>query len=289
MSKLKFSGHDSFHCRALWLRKGYDFIKEGNKFDEEATVELGVGKNMVNAINYWMKSFQLVDQTNKFSELAEFIFGKDGVDRTLEDITTLWLLHYHLVTENIASIYSLVFNEFRKQRIEFSKKQLHNYLIHKCAETKTSVSENTITRDITVFLRNYLRPKKANKNLEEMFSGLFIDLDLIEGLKKFEDDDYQWYKIENKDRNEIPKELILYAILDYKKLNRSISFDELHFGFNRVGNVFALSSKGLLDKINALIKSYKNITFTDDAGIRVLQIKHEMNKWDILRKYYEKK
>ncbi|MDX9931639.1 MAG: DUF4007 family protein, partial [Bacteroidales bacterium] len=25
--KYTFSGHDSFQCRQLWLKKGYDFVK----------------------------------------------------------------------------------------------------------------------------------------------------------------------------------------------------------------------------------------------------------------------
>lgn len=62
LKKLTFSGHDSFQCRSLWLKKGYDFVKAGRSFtDEDAVVELGVGKNMVNAIRYWMKAFGLTN------------------------------------------------------------------------------------------------------------------------------------------------------------------------------------------------------------------------------------
>jgi hypothetical protein len=44
--KYTFSGHDSFHCRQLWLKKGYDFAKEGKNFnDEDAVVKLGVWKS----------------------------------------------------------------------------------------------------------------------------------------------------------------------------------------------------------------------------------------------------
>src|SRR3990172_1924861 len=113
--KLTFSGHESFHCRTLWLKKGYDFISSDKKFNApDAVVDLGVGKNMVSAINYWMKSFGLLKKENKLSDIAVFIFGKNGVDPYLENPATLWLLHYHLVTESHASIYSLVFNDFRK-------------------------------------------------------------------------------------------------------------------------------------------------------------------------------
>ena len=49
--KFTFSGHETFHCRQLWLKKGYDFVKNGNKFtDNESVVLLGVGKNMVSAL-----------------------------------------------------------------------------------------------------------------------------------------------------------------------------------------------------------------------------------------------
>ena len=46
--KYTFSGHESFQCRQLWLKKGYDYINKNKTFtDEDAVVELGVGKNMI--------------------------------------------------------------------------------------------------------------------------------------------------------------------------------------------------------------------------------------------------
>ena len=121
-----------------------------------------------------------------------------------------------------------------------------------------------------------------------MFSGIFIDLNLIEPLKKFTDEEMDWYKIENKDRYDIPAEIILYGILNHLVDNNSITFDEMLFSYNNVGNVFALSSKGLLEKIGILTKKYSSITFTDDAGIRLLQFKSKPDKYKVLRKYYEK-
>ena len=83
--KLSFSGHESFHCRSLWLKKGYDFISQEKKFNSpDAVVDLGVGKNMVSSINYWMKSFGLIEEENKLSELADFILGEKGLTHTLK-------------------------------------------------------------------------------------------------------------------------------------------------------------------------------------------------------------
>ncbi len=56
--KYTFSGHESFPCKTLWLKKGYDFIMAGKDFnDPTAVVDLGVGKNMVAAVRYWYKVF----------------------------------------------------------------------------------------------------------------------------------------------------------------------------------------------------------------------------------------
>ena len=289
MTKLNFSGHDSFHCRSLWLNKGLNFISQDKNFSApSAVVDLGVGKNMVSAINHWLKSLGLVNNKNSLTKIADFIFGKSGVDPYLEDEASLWLLHYHLITENFASTYSLVFNEFRKLHIEFNKNQLFHFLIRKCDEANQSVSSNTLKRDIQVFLRSYVKPIKANKNLEELYSGLFIELDLIESLKKYDEEDKLWYKIENKERHNIPSEIILYSILNNYKNSSSFSFEELLIGFNSPGNIFALNSKGLQEKINEIINQNKNVIFTDDAGIREMQIKKALDPMKVLQKYYEK-
>ena len=285
--KLSFSGHESFHCRSLWLKKGYDFISQEKKFNSpDAVVDLGVGKNMVSSMNYWMKSFGLIEEENQLSELADFILGKHGVDPYLENPATLWLLHYQIVTKNKASIYSLVFNEFRKKKIEFSKTQLYNFLAAKCEETKTYFTENTLKRDMDVFLRNYVKPYKAKKNLEDFFSGIFIELNLIERLSKYDEKETDWYRIENKERKDVPPEILLYCILDNNSYGDSITLDELLHNHNSIGNIFALTTKDVLEKIESLTRTKYKIGFSDVAGIRLLQFVKKPYKWDVLKKYY---
>lgn len=289
MNKLNFSGHESFHCRSLWLKKGYDFILHDKKFSApDSVVDLGVGKNMVSAISYWLRSFGLVSKENKLSAIADFIFGRNGVDPYLENPATLWLLHYNLVIGNRASIYSLVFNEFRKKKIEFNKLQLQNFLKAKCEETKTNYTEATIQRDISVFLRSYVKPQRYQKNLEDFFSGIFIELNLIEPLLKYDEKETDWYRIENKERQDIPPEVLLYCILDNEKHGDSITLDELLHEHNSIGNVFALTVKDVLDKIEHLTKSKYKISFSDNAGIKVLQFISKPDKWTVLKSYYGK-
>ena len=64
MIKISFSGHETFHCRNYWLKKGLDHIWSGQKFNDDAIINLGVGKNMVSSIRFWLRSFGL-DENHK--------------------------------------------------------------------------------------------------------------------------------------------------------------------------------------------------------------------------------
>lgn len=132
-SKFVFSGHESFPCKTLWLKKGYDFNKANKDFNSpEAVVELGVGKNMVAAIRYWYKVFGLNSEDERTKWIPDFLFNdQDGKDRFMEDLGTLWLLHFLLVYSNIASIYNLFFVDFQKERRRLDKNQIVTFVIRK--------------------------------------------------------------------------------------------------------------------------------------------------------------
>ena len=41
LERYVFSGHESFPCKSLWLKKGYDFVFGGNDFNSADAVEIG--------------------------------------------------------------------------------------------------------------------------------------------------------------------------------------------------------------------------------------------------------
>ncbi len=42
-TRYTFSGHESFYCKSLWLKKGYDFVSANKNFNNPgAVVDLGV-------------------------------------------------------------------------------------------------------------------------------------------------------------------------------------------------------------------------------------------------------
>ncbi|RLD34691.1 MAG: hypothetical protein DRJ02_02275 [Bacteroidetes bacterium] len=74
MKGLKFSGHETFICKQLWLKKGYDFLQKGYNFnDPDAVVKLGVGKNMVSSIRFWLKAFNIIDNKDIPTEFCKIV------------------------------------------------------------------------------------------------------------------------------------------------------------------------------------------------------------------------
>jgi hypothetical protein len=290
--KLGFSGHESFICKQFWLKKIYDFVASKQKFnDEDAVIALGVGKNMVSSLRYWGKAFHILDENDHITPIAKFVLDDQGFDPYLEDFGTVWLLHYHLIKTCKASIYSLVFNEFRKERSDFTKEQLHGFLKRKCQEVSAnSYNVNTINTDINVFFRNYVKPHRDDKvEIEDDYSGIMIDLDLIKSYKQRNDETIiTRYKIDLHERLSIPAEIVLYCIMDNYPDHKTVSFRELLNGVNSPGSVFVLTAEGLHNILISLSEQYKQVVFTETAGIQVLQFKGNLQKQTILHEYYEK-
>jgi len=285
--KYIFSGHESFQCRNLWLKKGYDFITNGKSFnDEDAVVELGVGKNMVSSIRYWMKAFNMLSAADELTPLAHKLLSDNGYDPYLEDEGTLWLLHYELVRKGFASSYSIVFNELRREKIEFTSSNFVSFVKRKSEIEKSFVAnEKTIADDFSVLLKMYLRSDSTNKDREETFSGLLTELDLMKSYKK-EQGKEEFYIIENSNRSEIPDEIILYAILDNEEFESSFNINTIEQNKNSIVSIFAINRPGLYEKIENLSKKYSYLVLNDHAGIKELQFKVKPTSESVLEAYY---
>lgn len=285
--KYTFSGHDSFQCRQLWLKKGFDYIQTNKSFnDEDAVVKLGVGKNMVSSIRYWMKAFNIIDNKDKHTEFGKSLFSDSGWDPFLEDDASLWLLHYQLVKSNIASTYSIIFNEFRKEKMFFNKEIYVNYLRRRReTEDRLTFNENTVADDFVVFIKMYHSNDSNNKDIEDSFSGILSDIDLLKTISRGKEEQYQ---IENNERDNLPEAVLLFSILDNPNYGNSISLNTLEYESNSPGSIFALNRSGLVNKFSGIVNDNKQITFTDHAGIKELQFKNKPNAFTILDSYYGK-
>lgn len=279
MAKPVFSGHESFACKSHWLKRGYDFVENERNFnDEDAVLYLGVGKNMVASIRFWLKAMGLLNE-NTLTFIANYLFDNDeGKDPYLEDIGTLWLLHFSLVNVDYATIYKTVFVDYHHQRNVIEKNKLQNYIKHICFDEtsyKKLYNENTVKRDIGVMLHNYC--VKTNTNFEDS-NTLFVPLNLIRELDK------DVYVFNYQTRSEVPCLIFLYALLIHFKGRNSISFEDI----TELSLIFCLTNNDLLKTIKSLCNLYpSDIVFSDVAGIKELQFRTELNPIEVLNRYYE--
>lgn len=295
---LRFTGHETFVVRTFWPKKGYDFIRNnGNFSSENAVVDLGVGKNMVASINFWMKALGLYDEKNKVpTEIADYIFSGNGFDPFLEDIGTIWLLHYYLIKTNYASIYSLIFNELRRERAVFNKSQLKAFIKRKYQELDDNTFNlNTVEKDISVFTRLYGKIDYLNsqRDFEEEVNSLMAELELIsvsvedeikEGTNKREK--VEWYHLHGESRNTLPVAVLLFAILDRFENDKTIAGKRIENDTNSPGLIFLLTKDDLYKKLKQIENSYSGVVLSETAGNLQLVIPEGMDKWDILRNYY---
>ena len=278
--RYSFSGHESFYCKPLWLKKGYDALCNGVNFSSpKAVAALGVGKNMVSSIRFWMRAFGLCENDIP-SRLADLILADDGYDPFIEDEGTLWLLHYLLIKNNIASIYNIAFLEFQRERKEFDRSLLQAFIKRKCgsANQKNLYNENTVRKDIGVFLHNYVMPSDT-KTIED-FSAIFLTLGLI---RKTATDRYLFNDISP---DKIDRDILLYILLDYKGGDRTVSVDSMQ----ELSLIFGLPLSSFVEILKDLSSEYPDLlSFSDNSGVKNLQFIKDMDADLVLKKYYSKK
>ena len=277
--KYVFSGHESFPCRMLWPIKGYDYIVKDNNFnDPNSVVELGVGKNMVASIRYWLKALGMTEQ-DKPTTLANYLFGKEhGKDRYIESLGTLWLL---LVITQEATLYNILFLRYQKERKQFDKEQIQNYVKRLMTEDdkQKQFNANTVGKDFNVLIQNYTQP--SNPKSYEDYSSLLIDLNLIRHDKS---DKVFTFNIEGK--RSVPLEIFFYAILMMKGEDRTVAYDTLQ----NVGLVFCMTDIEVIDMMKRIDCEYPEyVQYSDNSGIRQLLFKEgkKIDPIDLLNRYYE--
>lgn len=289
---LRFSGHDTFHCREQWLLKGLQLVEnEGNTeiFKSASAIpRLGVGKNMVRSIYHWIKAFGLLNNESEISEIAKSLFIVDKFDPYLEKEGSLWLLQYLICENKYASIYSLIFADYfsDKATLDFTESQIISYVNRELKyRTQKAVTEKTLNSDFKVFIRTYVAPIKNHKTVEDDFNAPLLSLNLIADTGRKNPLNQPVYRI-NRATQKVPKEIFIYCLLTEFENESSISFDNLR---TSIGAYLCMSNESLEQVIEEICQDHKVFVYKDDAGIRQLQVrKYSINfKNEILRGYYE--
>jgi len=188
----RFSGHETFACRYAWLPKAAHLMSTSEtqnllttSREDEAMVELGVGKNMVRSIKFWAENADIIRSTKEGHEITEFghdIFLGDGaMDPYLEDIRTLWLIHWKLATNasSLFFVWDFLLNNYQEPELSASKVVRALEKATKDVSTKT-VSSGSTEQMWNVFLRSYV-PTRNSKGIvrEDNLDCPLVELNML--------------------------------------------------------------------------------------------------------------
>lgn len=278
----RLSGHDSFVCRYSWLPKAIGVISTDSHIfqdEEKAIIEMGVGKNMVKSIKFWIDVMG-VTYYNKQKGYSLTEFGKalfqDNYDPYLEDIRTLWLLHWQLSSHTQAPVFAWDYMLNRWHDPDIIQSKAINIFIDETARLNHRVSPSTLKNHFSIFLHTYV-PTRGRKGevLEDNLDSPLIELDLIRkvGERSIEDTNKHEviYNFNKEDKPEISSELLLYSLLDYreKRLQNSqkISFNQIANGHGSPGQIFKLPESCIRERLEQISElTNGNIEFREASN-----------------------
>ncbi|UTV41747.1 DUF4007 family protein (plasmid) [Ensifer adhaerens] len=221
----RFSGHETFACRYAWLPKAYRAIKanSGIFFDEDAAmVELGIGKNMVRSLRFWADVMGIAkptaDRTHVLTSTAQAIFEDGGHDPYLEDVRTLWLLHWNMSSGAAPALFAWHYLIGSWPYPEFTRSEALAAFLRQSERLGYSHSSVTLGQHLDIFLHTYMPARSARVGIEDSLDGPLVELRLLQQTGEKRSEGGRWeavYAFRREAKPDITNELFAYALLDY--------------------------------------------------------------------------
>lgn len=262
---LKFSGHESFACRYAWLPKAFRGLKENAKLfsdEDHAMVVLGLGKNMVRSLRFWVEAMGVAVSDRKSRSLAltpfgEDIFGSGGFDPFLEDPRTLWLLHWKLASRDEGSLFAWRYLIGHWPLPEFTRSEVLREFQRISAQNDLEHSDVTLAQHLDVFMHTYHAGRGGAAGVEDSLDGPLVELALVIpiGERRTEGRWETVFSFRREPKPEIPQPLFDYCLRDYWDRHfpgeDTMTFRAAAMGAASPGQVFKLPEDDLRNRLEA--------------------------------------
>ena len=268
MVQYRFTGHETFPCRYPWLPKAVGVLQNCSdlfKNIDDAIVVLGVGKQMARAIRFWVEAAKVVEREEKgnlkVSPLGIRLLGKNGFDPYLEDIQTLWLIHWNFSTHPESPIFAWDYLMNRWQDPEITLSRAVYAFKEEANSLNRQLSIVTLKQHFNIFLHTYI-PTRGKKDvvLEDNLDCPLTELDLIRQIGETASDDNgkrePIYTFNRDPKPQISQPLFFYCLDDfwnnYHPNEKSLQFQEIASGHGSLGQVFKLSEQEIRDRLEEI-------------------------------------
>lgn len=292
-ASFRFSGHQTFPLRITWIPKAVAQITAGRDpltdIDEGIT-QLGLGKNMVEALRCWIEAFQIARRTEHkwvLTPIGSLVFSPaDGLDPFFEDVSTSWLLHWLITTNTEAPFFAweCLFN--RWPATEFSPSQVVDAFQKESNKTPRPASGVTVRQHWEVFLHSYRRTR-ADKGEDHLDSALSV-LRLVQEFGERPNASGKWetlYSFDLGRKRAIPEQLFAFFLHDWwnrKYPNeRTTPLREIVMGEHSPGRLLKMQESEIIQRVTDLAaRQPKVFQIVESTNLRQL---HRLQKSDGLK------
>lgn len=266
---MAFARHETFYIRDGWLRKGlklvnsrgYDYFK-----NQDAPEELGMGKNMVSSLRFWLQATNMVVQGQGSSDfkISPFAEKITHYDEYFEDEGTLWLIHFYLATnKEYSTTWYWFFNIFNYK--EFDEEMFLYWLKNYTITEGLKVADSSLKKDFSCFLNTYLLEKNYKKNFSPE-DNINCPLRELRFLKKT---GLNTYRLNSINRNSLHPFIVFYVIKKRQVENNKpleITISNILEDECNAGKVFNLSFEDVIYYLEKL-QEMQMLTVSRTSGL----------------------
>lgn len=220
----RFSGHESFACRYAWLPKAYRAISRNASIffdEEEAMVQMGIGKNMVRSLRFWIDAMEVArpdgNKAHILTDFAHQVLGPEGFDPYLEDERTLWLLHWN-VSSRTPGLFAWRYMLGEWPYPEFTRSEALDAFKRQSAKLGFKHSDVTLGQHLDVFIHTYYAARKGKVAIEDSLDGPLVGLGLLvlSGEKRGESGRWEnVFSFRREPKSDITPKLFEYCVVDF--------------------------------------------------------------------------
>ncbi len=229
---MHFAKHETFHIRDGWLYKGMKALSEDENIflADDAPETLGLGKNMVRALRFWMQATGLTieeysgrKKAQSLTPLGNFVWKYDPY---LELEGTLWLLHHQLVcSRDLATAWYWFFNHYVPVSFTYQdfSDRLGQWIAIQPADEAKTVAASSLRRDFDCLVHTYA-PGRRGKSPEDVMESPFTPLGLLSTFTQRDEEtnrSIRAYRLEAGSPQSIPPLVFLHILLDRQGKERA--------------------------------------------------------------------
>jgi hypothetical protein len=278
-SRPVFAGHQTFHPRFGWIKKGLDACRRdpGAFHRPDAPVQLGVGKNMVEAIRFWTLATRMAVRAPnpERPRLADAhptriglaLLGEGGLDPYLEDPSTMWVLHWlALSAPSMLPVWRATFNDFTA--LEFDETALLRFVEDEIAATTWSPPHpSSVRKDVDCLLRMYSStPRRGRQTIDDLLDSPFRDLELVVPAAG-EDGSYRFVR---GPKPTLTPLAVAYACLDFLACQdgtaRTATTTRLTLDDGSPGRLLKIGERELTEALAAVGRPHSGLALATPAG-----------------------